>query len=87
MLHLADSALDYVVEKGPFKLEKEHIFEYCIQADSLTAFNQWLDELWDTSYLLDESAQLITDTMRDSKGDARVVIRRTARMVRLSPSK
>jgi hypothetical protein len=82
-LRRTNAALDVVVHNGLFKIEEDSFFEYRFHAASLAAFHEWLEEQWDSTYFPDHYAQIVRDKMSDAPGDAQVIIRANARMVRM----
>ena len=82
-LRQTNAALDIVIQNGLFKIEADEFFEYQFCAPSLAAFDEWLGEQWDSTYYPDHHAQIVRDEMGDAQGDAQVIIRANARMIRL----
>jgi hypothetical protein len=80
-LHWADQALAQVVDDGWFHQKTVHVFDYSLHLDSLMAFEGWLGEQWDTSYLAGETRDRVVAALCED--GAKVSIRRASQMTLL----
>ena len=80
----ADEAIETVVSKGLFQVEKMGQFEFLTHADSFDELKAFLDENWGDAVILDE---VVTDAKKlEAKyGEYKTILRQQARIGLLKP--
>jgi hypothetical protein len=81
----ADEALQSVVDRGLFVLEKQGTFTFNTYAASLEDLRTHLDEVWEDAILDEQVAGRIEDLWCSPSGDKELVIKEIVKISRLSP--
>lgn len=75
--------LAQVVADGQFVLEDQRDFDCNVSVDSLSEFQKWLADWWESAILKDKTAQRIQKLVRDADQSTRIVLAMRARMTKL----
>lgn len=66
----ANEALEHVVEKGLFRLERRETFSFATYAEDVSELVRYLSEEWSDGYLLPETIQEAGQLLKDANGEA-----------------
>jgi hypothetical protein len=77
------SGLAQVVADGQFLLEDQRDFDYNVSVDSLSEFQRWMADRWESAILGDKTTKRIQGLVRDADPSTRIVLVMRARMTKL----
>jgi hypothetical protein len=80
---LAWQAVDDVLGRGLFRVERELTYDFEVHARTLREFRDWLAETWETAFLPKKIVKQARVLIRGRGAGAKLVLRVPARMMRL----
>lgn len=81
----ADEALQTVVERGLFVVEKKGTFTFNTYAGSLEELREYLQKDWEDAILEDQVAGRVEDLWRSPLKDKELIVREIGKISRLRP--
>ena len=83
----ADQVINTAVQDGFLISDKARIFEYLILAESFEALNEWLADIWESAYMMDETIRLINQVINQEGKIVEIALRMVSRILMLKPVK
>ena len=81
----ASAAINAVIARKLFALEREGAFNFTVFADSLAGLHAYLENERTGTYLDEPETQRITELMKDGEVDQEIMMRNVIRVWRLRP--
>jgi hypothetical protein len=81
----ADEALQAVIDRGLFAVEKKGAFTFNTYAGSIKDLRDYLEEAWEDAIIEDQVAARIDDLWRSPSNDKELVVREMVKISRLRP--
>lgn len=82
---IADEAILKVIYDGLYTSTRSAIFDYIMRADSLESMMAWLEESWESAYLIEDASQTIKKFQDQSREDFEIIVRFVSRIFQLDP--